>query len=96
MLDLDLIPDGGISWLDASGPESNIVLSTRVRLARNLAARVFPGRADESTLIRNLEDVVGASTQTNELQNAVVLRLADLSPLELNLLHERHLVSETR
>jgi len=32
-MDLTLLPDGGMTWLDASGPESHIVLSTRVRLA---------------------------------------------------------------
>lgn len=93
-LDLDLIPDGGISWLDASGPESHIVLSTRVRLARNVAGRVFTGRADESTLVRNLDDVIVASRESQELHNAVVIRLDELSPLERHLLHERHLVSK--
>ena len=34
-LDLSLLPDGGASWLDASGDHSDIVLSTRIRLARS-------------------------------------------------------------
>ena len=32
MIDLSLVPDGGVGWLDASGPASHMVLSTRVRL----------------------------------------------------------------
>jgi protein arginine kinase len=36
MFDLSLLPDGGLGWLDASGEQSDIVLSTRVRLARNV------------------------------------------------------------
>ena len=28
-----LTPDFGLDWLDAGGPEADIVLSTRVRLA---------------------------------------------------------------
>ena len=40
-MDLNLLPDGGLGWLDASGPLSHIVLSTRIRLARNLADRTF-------------------------------------------------------
>ena len=32
-LDLSLFPDGGVGWLDASGEHSDIVLSTRIRLA---------------------------------------------------------------
>ncbi len=35
-LDLSLLPDGGVTWLDASGEHAGIVLSTRIRLARNL------------------------------------------------------------
>ena len=35
----------GLSWLDARGPASEIVLSTRVRLARNLQGFPFSIRA---------------------------------------------------
>jgi protein arginine kinase len=31
-VDLSLLPDGGVGWLDASGQHSDIVLSTRIRL----------------------------------------------------------------
>ena len=44
MIDLTLLADGGMGWLDASGPASHLVLSTRIRLARNLAAYPFVGR----------------------------------------------------
>ena len=36
-LDLSLIPDGGLHWLTASGEHAGIVLSSRIRLARNIA-----------------------------------------------------------
>ena len=48
MIDLSLLTDGGVGWLDASGPSSHLVLSTRIRLARNLAGRVFQGRNYET------------------------------------------------
>ena len=48
MIDLSLLTDGGVGWLDASGPASHLVLSTRVRLARNLAGHVFQGRNSET------------------------------------------------
>ena len=44
MPDLSLVPDGGMPWLDASGPNSHLVLSTRIRLARNVAGHPFWGR----------------------------------------------------
>ena len=34
-------------WLKGTGPESDIVMSSRVRLARNLAQFPFVGRASE-------------------------------------------------
>ena len=57
MLDLSLLPDGGVSWLDASGEHAGIVLSTRIRLARNLEGFAFPGRARDGERLR----VLGAS-----------------------------------
>ncbi|MFQ5732039.1 MAG: protein arginine kinase [Planctomycetaceae bacterium] len=36
-------------WLRGNGPESDIVISSRIRLARNLAQFPFPGRADDAT-----------------------------------------------
>ncbi len=94
MLDLDLIPDGGISWLDASGPDGNIVLSTRVRLARNLEGRVFTVRADDVARRANIEDVVTAGQNSKTLADATILKLDGLDAMDRQLLHERHLVSK--
>ena len=58
--DLSLLRDSGISWLDASGPESGIVLSTRVRLARNLQGLPFTIRTREDDRAAILEQVLGA------------------------------------
>ena len=49
MIDLSLLTDGGLGWLDASGPESHLVLSTRIRLARNLAGNAMPSYLAEVT-----------------------------------------------
>ena len=38
------------AWLDGAGPEADIVLATRARLARNLAGFPFPHRAPEAAL----------------------------------------------
>src|SRR5580704_1066539 len=38
------------AWASEAGWESDVVLSTRVRLARNLRGLSFPGRADEGDL----------------------------------------------
>jgi hypothetical protein len=59
-LDLELLPDGGVSWLDASGPDAHIVLSTRIRLARNLGDTRFTPRATDPERERILERVLDA------------------------------------
>jgi protein arginine kinase len=81
-LDLDLLPDGGVSWLDASGPSPHIVLSTRIRLARNLRGVPFTHRADDAARERLLERVVAAARGAPELAGAAVYRVDQLSRLE--------------
>lgn len=93
MLDLNLVPDGGISWLDASGPDGNIVLSTRVRLARNIADRRFPIRCDAAESDVVLEEVEAASKASGQLQDARLIRIDQLESVERQLLYERHLIS---
>src|SRR5512133_2674184 len=93
MIDLSLLTDGGVGWLDASGPDSHLVLSTRIRLARNLAGRVFVGRSSESEREAVLRDVQAAAGDTVLLRQAARFRLDRLEPVERHLLHERHLVS---
>lgn len=48
-MDLDALTHTSGEWLRASGPESDIVISSRIRLARNLAQFPFPNRADDAT-----------------------------------------------
>src|SRR3989449_11682255 len=94
MIDLSLLPDGGMGWLDASGPKGGIVLSTRIRLARNLEGYVFGQRAkdaDRTAVLTRVEEASGAS---DLLQGAVTIRLDQLEHVDRQLLHERHLVSK--
>ncbi|MDH5805048.1 MAG: ATP--guanido phosphotransferase, partial [Gemmatimonadota bacterium] len=92
-LDLNLVPDGGVGWLDASGPESHIVLSTRVRLARNVVGKRFTIRADANERASVLHDVETAVKDIGQLEPASLIGLDALTPLERQLLYERHLVS---
>ena len=49
-----------VPWLDA-GPGHEIVVSTRVRLARNLSGHAFPGRAADASAAAVLAEVLAAS-----------------------------------
>src|SRR5438094_10079039 len=94
MIDLSLLPDGGMGWLDASGPKGSIVLSTRIRLARNLEGYVFSQRAKDADRTAVLTRVEEASAASDLLQGAGTTRLDRLERVDRKLLHERHLVAQ--
>ena len=93
MIDLSLLADGGMSWLDASGPSSHLVISTRVRLARNLAGRRFGTRNDPVEREAIAGEVERAALVTGGLGRAARYRMDGLEHLDRQLLHERHLAS---
>lgn len=94
MLDLSLLPDGGVSWLDASGEHAGIVLSTRIRLARNLEGFAFPGRARDAERLRVLARIREAVDAMPVMRSNLLVRVDGLPGEERLLLHERHLVSK--
>ena len=93
-LDLSLLPDGGVGWLDASGDHADIVLSTRIRLARNVEGYAFTPRARDGERLRVLSQVREAAQHLEPLSQSVLLRVDELPQLDRQLLHERHLVSK--
>jgi protein arginine kinase len=94
MMDLSLLPDGGMRWLDASGPSAPIVLSTRIRLARNLLGYPFGQRARDAERAAVLARVTEAAQASDHLRGATVFNVDQLERLDRQLLHERHLVSK--
>jgi protein arginine kinase len=94
MIDLSLLPDGGLGWLDASGPLAQIVLSTRIRLARNLAGYPFSLRASDADRRAILARLTDAAAASETLREAVTIQLDELERTDRQVLHERHLVSK--
>lgn len=70
-----------------------IVLSTRIRLARNLARHPFPGWAKESQRREILTLCERALTSLDVFQRGTFLEMETLSGLDRQVLVERHLVS---
>jgi protein arginine kinase len=88
----DLIHKPG-EWLKGQGPDSNIVVSSRIRLARNFEEFYFPIRQPEDDariLFLKVQDGVKKSAVLRELH---FFDFAQLSSLQRDFLHERHLVS---
>jgi protein arginine kinase len=80
-------------WLDGSGPRADLVVSSRVRLARNLANVPFTHRARDEQLQGVLASVTGAAHTAGVFSGALVLRMNEIQPLDRQILVERHLVS---
>lgn len=80
-------------WLSGDGPHRQIVISSRVRLARNLAGKPFPGWAKRAERIEVLKTVRGAVETLPEMADSYSENLEALSPLEKQVLVERHLIS---
>jgi protein arginine kinase len=79
-------------WLEA-GPDEGPVISSRVRLARNLRDTTFPGWASKEVRNRVWNEVVLAFDGVPENKNFLRWRMDELSALDRELLFERHLIS---
>jgi len=80
-------------WLSGEGPHAELVLSTRVRLARNLHSVPFTHRARDEQLQGVLSSVASAAERSGVFHDGLMLRMTDLAPVDRQILVERHLVS---
>ncbi|MEO7165657.1 MAG: protein arginine kinase [Spartobacteria bacterium] len=87
-----IMASGG-EWLRGEGPHHQIVVSSRVRLARNLRHRSFPGWAKKAERSQILEQIKPQVEDLPEMQDSFSELLQDLSALEKQVLVERHLIS---
>ncbi len=80
-------------WLKSTGPNSDIVISTRIRLARNLDKIPFPHWANKEQGEGVLNMITGAAGKIDFLKAATTFNLADLDSVDKQFLIERHLMS---
>lgn len=81
------------AWLAEGGEESELVLSTRVRLARNIEGRTFTHCADSSELESVRREAKDALEATSAMKNCVFLDMNEMGEQERLLLSERRLIS---
>jgi protein arginine kinase len=75
------------------GPHDRIVMSSRVRLARNIKEAHFPGWAKKPERVRVLELIRPAVESLPEMKQAFSGTMDSLSTLDKQILVERHLIS---
>jgi protein arginine kinase len=81
------------SWMDASGEEAEIIMSSRVRVARNLARRRFTHHCDNEELSDILSLVGDAAGKAPTFESSRYVGMGDATTLDRQFLLERHLVS---
>ena len=82
-----------MAWARAGGPHHEVVLASRVRLARNLGDVPFPSRAADKSLAGVLAASFEAVRKSPSMASAALIRLDDIEPLERHFLVERRLIS---
>jgi protein arginine kinase len=82
-------------WMKGEGPDSDIVISSRIRIARNIRSFSFPMLASNE----QSKEVLGQVTEVldldelNTISKFEMISLADLNELEKKVLVEKHLIS---
>ena len=89
----DLIHQTG-QWLKGEGAYSEVVISSRIRLARNISKIPFPqwGKKNDREKVLSLIQEVAA--KSSGLKTGLFIRLDKISLLDRQFLAERHLISQ--
>jgi protein arginine kinase len=80
-------------WLRGEGSDADVVMSSRIRLARNVAGFPFASRASEKQRAETLARVRGALQGVHLGERTFFLDLAATPALDTAFLVERHLIS---
>lgn len=86
----DLIKSGNSPWTNGTGEDKDVVLCTRIRLARNFAKYPFPLKQTEQSGQSVLADM---SAFCKDHSNLKFYDLQDVPALEKQALVEKHLIS---
>ncbi len=82
-------------WFESPAVDVDVIVSTRVRLARNLAKFPFPAKLSEQKALAMIDEVKAAvfNDRTAVASQFVFAQLNDIPEARLNQLMERHLIS---
>jgi len=80
-------------WLKAEGPKSNVAISTRVRVARNVAGHLYFNRANPVERAKTLSAMIRAIKKSKLLKKTLLIKINDIPNLDKRFLVERHLMS---
>lgn len=82
-------------WYFEKGPESDVVISSRIRLARNIKKYPFPYKMNKNDRIKVLQEVKDAilPDKSSRSKNYLFVDLNEMTPFDRLVLMEKHLIS---
>ncbi len=91
----NFINDAISPWMNTEGLDNDIVLSSRIRLARNFEQVSFPTSGDQEALSKVLEYMQQEFDQQSykDFKQLQLVKMKDLKPVEKRVLVEKHLIS---
>src|SRR3989338_9630393 len=89
----DLLSTQG-EWLRSTGPNSDIVMSSRIRLARNLSKYPFSHWASKKEQEEVLQTAKQAVSSSEKIKTSLCLDIGKLDTIDRQFLVERHLMSK--
>jgi protein arginine kinase len=96
-MNLDDLASSSGEWLKGNGPESDIVISSRIRLARNLADFPFISRAtdtDRAEIEKILHGRIESLRESGKAPaDSLYLKVSELAEVDRQFLVERQLIS---
>jgi protein arginine kinase len=92
--DIETLLKHKVSWLADCGPDEDIAISSRIRLARNIEGAPFPIAASPEQMEQTRNAIEMAVNKSRCLGSSVVsFRMEELEELDKQVLFERRLVS---
>lgn len=82
-----------VKWIDGTGLEEDVVVSTRVRLARNLKGYRFPQKMNMEESENLTQKILNVMKEFSSNTNYKFIRINNLTPLERVVFIEEHLIS---
>ena len=81
-------------WYAKQGPESDVIVSSRIRLSRNLLGYCFPNIMEEEERAKVDDLVSSALSEYGKDSDIDILRLESLVPVQRRMLLERNFISQ--
>jgi len=88
--------DSTAHWVTGYGPFNHIVLSSRIRLARNIKGIPFPFKSSDEELKSVLDQSENILKINKNFRNLKIIKLNDLSTMDIQFLVEKRLISITQ